>query len=741
MTFLFRSSECSGQFRFLFPTLKKFKVKKLISIILLLPVFANAQNIFKATIKDSLTYETLIGSTAIIKGTANGSSADLNGKIEIKNIPDGKQTIVFGFIGYEKKELAFIFPLADSLRGQIIYLKSEAEEMEEVVVSSTRTNSRIEEIPIRVEVLGGEELNEKGSMKPSNIAMLLSEATGIQSQQTSAINGNVSIRLQGLDGKYTQILKDGFPLYGGFAQGLSIMQIPPLDLKQVEVIKGSSSSLYGSDAIAGIINLISKQPLEKRELTFLVNQTSLLGTDVNGYFSQRWKRFGFNFLTANNFQMARDVNKDDFSDLPKTKTFNIAPTFYYYFNPTTTLRFGLNGTSDYRKGGDMNVLKNETDTLHKFYEENISNRISSQLKLEKQFDNNKSLTVKNSVSYFDRAINQNETEFKGTQISSYSELAYNFKVSKHQFVIGLNFITEKFTEDSTKSHKQRNNDYYTAGFFLQDDWKPTEKISVQTGLRTDYQNKFGTFILPRLALMYKFTQNFYARVGSGLGYKVPSIFSTESEQEGINNIESLSKNIKAEKSIGANLDFNFKTIIGDETSITFNQSFFATQINNPLALDTFNFVNKNKPIFTSGFESSVRLRWNELKIFIGYTYVDARRKYDTLQNFVPLTPQHKTVTTIVYEKENNWMVGLEGFYTSTMFRDLDTKTKDYFIIGLMVQKHFKHFSIIANCENVLDQRQTRFENIIIPPTDTPTFRKVYAPLDGRVFNIALRIKL
>lgn len=716
-------------------------MKKLITILLLLPVFANAQNIFKATIKDSLTNEALIGSTAVVKGTANGSSADLNGKIEIKNIPNGKQTIIFSFIGYEKKEFTFIFPLADSLQEQTVYLKSEAKAMEEVIVSTTRTNSRIEEIPIRVEVLGGEELNEKGSMKPANIAMLLSEATGIQSQQTSAVNGNVSIRLQGLDGKYTQILKDGFPLYGGFAQGLSIMQIPPLDLKQVEVIKGSSSSLYGSDAIAGIINLISKQPQEKRELTFLVNQTSLFGTDVNGYFSQRWKKFGFSFLTANNFQVATDVNKDGFSDLPKTHTFNLAPTFYYYFNQTATLRFGLNGTFDNRKGGDMKVLKNEIDTLHKFFEENLSNRLSTQLKFDKQFANNKSLTIKNSVSYFDRAINQNATTFKGNQISSYSEASFNFKIKKHQFVTGVNFITENFSEDSTKSHKQRNYNYNTTGLFLQDDWKPTEKFALQAGLRTDYQNQYGYFILPRLALMYKFGNNFYVRAGSGLGYKVPSIFSTASEQEGINNIQPLSKNIKAEKSIGGNLDFNYKTIIRDEVSLTFNQSFFATQINNPLALDTFNFVNKNKPIFTSGFESSVRVRWKELKIFVGYTFVDARRKYYTLQTFVPLTPKHKIVTTIVYEKAENYSIGFEGFYTSTMFRDLDTKTMDYLIIGLMVQKHFKHFSIIANCENILDSRQTRFENIVIPPTDTPTFRQVYAPLDGRVFNLAIRIKI
>jgi iron complex outermembrane receptor protein len=718
-------------------------MKKLFIIVILafIPFLSNAQSTFRAVIKDVLTKEPLIGATAVLKGTTNGSITDQNGKIEIKEVPDGSRTIVFSYIGYEKLEMNFVFPISDSLQGQIIYLKPVAEEMEGVVVTSTRTNSRIEEIPIRVEVLGGDELNEKGSMKPANIAMLLSESTGIQSQQTSAVNGNVSIRLQGLDGKYTQILKDGFPLYGGFAQGLSIMQIPPLDLKQVEVIKGSSSSLYGSDAIAGIINLISKQPQEKRELTFLINQTSLLGTDVNGYVSQRWKKYGFSFLTANSFQTATDVDKDGFSDLPKTQTFNFSPTLYYYFNPTATLCFGLNATFDNRIGGDMKVLANKPDTLHKFFEENISKRVSSHLEFDKQYKNDKSITIKNSISYFDRAINQDTYAFKGNQISSYSEASLNFKIQRHQFVTGINFITEDFKEDTTKSHQQRNYYYNTTGLFLQDDWKPIEKFAMQAGLRTDYQNQFGFFFLPRLALMYKFTPNFYMRAGSGLGYKVPSIFSTASEQEGINNIQPLSKNIKAEKSIGANLDFNYKTILGHETSITFNQSFFATQINNPLVLDTFNFVNKDKPILASGFESSVRFRWEELKIFAGYTFVDARRKYDELQTFVPLTPQHKIVTTIVYEQEENYSIGFEGFYTSTMFRDFDSKTKDYLIIGLMLQKHFKHFSIIANCENIMDSRQTRFENIVIPPTDAPTFRQVYAPLDGRVFNVAVRIKI
>jgi outer membrane receptor for ferrienterochelin and colicins len=714
-------------------------MKKLISIIFILPLFANAQNTFKAVIKDKDTKENLVSVTADIKKLNLGAASDTNGILNIHNIPNGTYEIVFSSIGYEKKEMEFSFPMA--AQPVEILMEKESGELSNIIVTTTRTNSRIEDIPIRVEVIAKDEVNEETNIKPTNISKLLLESSSIQAQQTSAVNGNVSIRLQGLDGKYTQLLKDGFPLYGGFAQGLSIMQIPPLDLKQVEIIKGSSSSLYGSDAIAGIINLISKQPQKKRELTFLINQTSLAGTDADVYFSKRWKKVGFSFLSANNFQEARDVNKDGFSDVPKTKTFNIAPTFYYYFNPSTTLRFGVNGTYDNRKGGDMLVLNKHKDCLHKYFEEDNSNRFSSQLQFDKKYGENKSLTIKNSVSYFNRGIDETSYTFEGTQKSSYSEAALNFKFGQQKFVAGINVTSEKFTEDSVKSHLKRDYNYVTTGFFLQDDWKPTEKFSLEAGLRTDYQNQFGFFVLPRLAVMYKFSKEFYMRVGSGLGYKLPTIFSTEAEEAGINKIQPLSKNIKAEKSTGGNLDFNYKKRLGDESSLTFNQSFFITQINNPLVLDTFSFVNKGLPVVTKGFESDLTFTMDDLQFYVAYSFVDARRKYNQVQSFVPITPKNKINIDIIYEKEDNFSVAYEGYYVSSMYRDFDTKTKSYFTSGLIVQKHFPHFDLIANCENLFDVRQTRFENIVIPPISDPTFRQIYAPLDGRVFNVALRIKL
>ena len=246
------------------------KMQKILLPLLALIFFSTAwgQNEFKAIVKDIDNKEPLVGSNAILQGTTIGASADRNGLIEIKNIPDGKHVIFFSYIGYQAKTETFKFPLAQTETIEI-FLHVALDETEKMVITATRSSRAIADIPTRIEPISGEELEEKGNMKPGDIRMLLNESTGIQTQQTSATSYNSSIRIQGLDGKYTQILKDGFPLYSGFSGGLSLLQIVPLDLKQVEVIKGASSTLYGGGAIAGLVNLVSKIPKVKREISFL----------------------------------------------------------------------------------------------------------------------------------------------------------------------------------------------------------------------------------------------------------------------------------------------------------------------------------------------------------------------------------------------------------------------------------------------------------------------------------------
>nr|GFB92160.1 hypothetical protein [Tanacetum cinerariifolium] len=188
------------------------------------------------------------------------------------------------------------------------------------VVTATRTNSRIEDQPERIEVLGEEEMQEENGIKPGNIASLLGDIAGTQIQPTSPTTGNADLRIQGLQGQYSQILRDGLPLYGGFAGSFGILSVPPLDLRQIELLKGSNSTLFGGGAIAGLVNL--------------------RGT--------RWGYSGFVGLTR---QQAVDVDGDGFVDVPRVRSLNVHPRLFYYPNAHSQLAVGYTGTFESRRGG------------------------------------------------------------------------------------------------------------------------------------------------------------------------------------------------------------------------------------------------------------------------------------------------------------------------------------------------------------------------------------------------------
>src|SRR5690606_5525995 len=125
-----------------------------------------------------------------------------------------------------------------------------------------RSDRRLQDEPLRVEVIGREEIEEKALMTPGSVAMLLAETTGLRVQTTAPSIGAANVRIQGLRGRYSQLLADGLPLYGAAGDSFSLLQVPPLDLGQVEIIKGAASALYGSSALGGVINLVSRRPGE-----------------------------------------------------------------------------------------------------------------------------------------------------------------------------------------------------------------------------------------------------------------------------------------------------------------------------------------------------------------------------------------------------------------------------------------------------------------------------------------------
>ena len=164
--------------------------------------------------------------------------------------------------------------------------------------------------------------------------------------------------MQGLDPKYTQILRDGLPLYEGFSGNLGVLQIPPLDLKQVEIVKGSVSTLYGGGAIGGMINIVSKSPTsEKPTFTALINRSGLKENNLNVYYSQRYGKTGLTLFSGYTNQAAMDVTNDGYSDSPQIKQVNFHPKFFYNPSDKTRLDIGYSFTSEHREGGYLAALE------------------------------------------------------------------------------------------------------------------------------------------------------------------------------------------------------------------------------------------------------------------------------------------------------------------------------------------------------------------------------------------------
>ena len=720
-------------------------MKNIFSIIILLfttSIFA--QNTFKATIISEKTKEILVGATASIIELNRTETTNEKGEIIFLNIPNGTFKIEISYIGYDKTAKNFSFPLNSLKKSYEFELEPSNNQLDEItIVSTTRSSRTIRDIPTRIEVLVGEELDEKSSMKPGDIKMILNESTGIATQQTSAISGTANIRIQGLDGRYTQLLKDGMPLYSGFSSGLSIMQIAPLDLKQVEFIKGSASTLYGGGAIAGLVNLISKTPRDKREFTTLLNATSAKGFDASTFYSQKLGKIGTTVFAAYNYNGAYDPANIGLTAIPKTNRFTINPKLFFYPNEKTKGYFGINLTTENRLGGDLKVIEGNIDAAHQFFEKNSSLRASTQLNIEHKLTENSKIQFKNSVGFFDRKFTRPTIDFNGQQVSSFSEINYLKTTEKSEWVTGLNLWTDSFKSVNNSNFKYN---LTTFGVFAQNLFQVSELFTLESGLRIDYSSpttndNLKLNILPRINALFKINEHFSSRIGGGLGYKMPTPFNEEAEANGYQNIQPIDfKNTKSEKSYGLNADVNFKTQL-DEVSLSINQLFFYTYLKNPLILESNNFINANGNIDTKGAETNLKIGFEDFKLYLGYTFTDTKQYFDNQTNWQPLTAKHRLNSVLTYEKENNFRMGIEGLFVSNQKLNDGTIGKGYVMYGFLFEKIWEHFNIFINAENFTDQRQTRWDTIYTGTITNPTFKDIYAPTDGIVVNLGVKIKL
>jgi len=271
----------------------------------------------------------------------------------------------------------------------------------------------------------------------------------------------------------------------------------------------------------------------------------------------------------------------------------------------------------------------------------------------------------------------------------------------------------------------------------------TDKVETST-LNTENGGQF--FVLPKISVLYKMSPELSIRLGGGMGYRMPSLFSEEAEPYGYKNVQAVNfENLVAEESYGTNIDFKYQSTFGtDNVLLSLNQMFFFNLIDNPITLNETNIDNlfyeqTNDSLLSKGFESQIKLTVDKFTWFLGYTYTDAYLENGENKNGLTITPKHSIKWDLLFVVDNKWRIGWDYDYKSGQFLNNGHITESLFTTGIIVERTIDNFVIFLNAENFTDVRQSNVGDVL---TDgSPQFTEVWAPLDGYFFNMGLKIKL
>lgn len=623
--------------------------------------------------------------------------------------------------------------------------EDEEKTLEAVMVQATRSGRMVQDEPMRVEVINREEIEEKAIMRPGNIATLLSETGGIRVQVTSPALGAANVRVQGLFGRYTQILSDGLPLYGG--QSIGLLQIPPTDLRQVEVIKGSATSLYGASALGGVINLVSRRPGEEAEGEVLANLTSRDGQDFTAYGAAPLSgTLGASLTAGAHRQGLQEFDLDGWIDMPGYERWTARPRLFWQGTDGSEVYATAGYMTEQRQGG---TREGRTVPDGSFFAQNQdTTRLDGGLIADVPLT--ASVTGKLRASGM---VQDHEHRF-GPVVEDDRHESYLLEASVAgaaggtNWVAGAAFQSEVYSSDLLPGFDYT---YDVPGLFGQVDHDLTEDFSVSASGRLDDHSAYGTQFSPRVSVLYR-PGDWTFRGSVAEGYFAPTPFVEEIEAAGLSRLEPLS-GLSEETARTASFDTTYK-----RGRIEANATLFASDVDGATRLEPFaslpggapdrvRLVNTVGTTELRGTELLLRYLIGDFKLTGSYLFIDSSEPGDLGigRQEVALTPQHTAGMVAMWERHGEFRLGVEMYYTGEQrvedspFRTVGDGYLDVGILGEITRGPASWF---INAENILNVRQTKEESLLRPQRapDGQWTTDIWSRNDGFIVNGGVRLR-
>jgi outer membrane receptor for ferrienterochelin and colicins len=612
--------------------------------------------------------------------------------------------------------------------------------LDAVVVTATRSPGLIRNVPLRVEAVPAEEIEENLTVQPGNLSSLLHELPGVRVQSAGPGLGGAGLQLRGMPVRNTLVLTDGLPSFGAEPDAFGLLQSPPLDLQRVEVIKGAASALYGGSALGGVLNLVSRNPDATPEV--LANATSRGGRDLVGFFTHQDASSWSGTLTAGAHDQAReDLNGDGWADLPGYRRYTLRPRVWWKGSDGRSLFLTAGVVDEDRMGGTLTNRQLPNGVA--FPEELRSRRLDVGAVSHLSFDDGDALNGRISAtsSRLDRTFDTQR--IASSQVTVFGEEAMNGINRGHNWVLGAAFVRDQLAASAVPGVSYA---YNVPAVFAQDTYAVAKWIVVAGSVRVDANSDYGTFVSPRLSVLLRQTDGPWSlRASVGGGYSPPTPFLEEIEDTGLGTVLPL-RGLRAERAVTESLDARWAHGGWD-----INMSLFNSEIRNPFEVQPtgsqLQLINARGPRRAPGAEALLGYVVGPLHALGSWSYIDATQvDPNGLRGDVPLVPRQAGSLDAILEIERRGRVGLELDYTGKQGLEYDpyrTMSRAYFSFNALAEGRFKGIAVFINVINLSNVRQTRWDPLLRPspgPGGNP-ITDVWAPLDGRTMNLGIRAEL
>jgi outer membrane receptor for ferrienterochelin and colicins len=680
-------------------------------------------------------------------GTKYKTQTDKEGHYSFQNIPKGNYKILVTAVGFktQRKNLTIQSPEQNQLNFE---LQKEDNELNEVVVSGTLKAVKRLESAVPVEVYTPIFFKKNPT---ASIYEALQNVNGVRPQLNCGVCNTGDIHINGLEGPYTSVMIDGMPIVSSLSTVYGLSGIPNSLVERIEIVKGPASSLYGSEAVGGLINIITKNPTNAPLFSADVFTTSWLETNADlgikfNFNKKATSLLGFNYY---NYNQTIDNDKDGFTDVTAQNRISVFNKWNFNRNQNRIFTIAVRGMYEDRWGGDVNWEKKYRGG-NEVYGESIYTK-RGELLGSYQLPTTEKLMLSFSGTLHFQDSRYGTTSYIANQKIGFLQLTWDKKIGKNDLLTG---IASRYTyyDDNTPSTAilNENNPEKTwlPGIFVQDEISFSEKHKILLGLRYDYNSIHGNIFTPRMAYKVKFNDNNILRFNAGTGFRVVNLFTEDHAALTGSREVVIANNLDPEKSINANLNYIKKIYLDNGTFFGIETTAFYTRFSNKIVSDYE--TDPNKIIYNNidgyalsqGISCNTDINFtNGLKFILGATYMDVSNVENGIKTR-PLLTENFTGTWSVAYKITNWnlLVDYTGNVYSPMklplLSETDPRNPDspwYSLQNIQFTfLGFKGFEMYGGIKNLLNFTPKQNNPFLISRTEDPFDKNVEYESNGKV---------